>query len=372
MAYCGNCGNQIEDGTRFCPMCGVAQNPVAPTRENTPLYKKKFFLPTLIGSAVTIVAIIVLCIFLGGDADDSDVRASNKSEFGEVIKVENYESNHMALDTEEKEIEEREIEESGLEDLIEVDPFSEKYFHPELKGTSPYLKLDAGFTNDDIFLSGWYSFEKWEKIREGDIITVNFYTDFDELISRGYTVSRKKFEYQISNVSRYVDELEDIDESTMEKLADAAIEKVKEFGEENSYRKEKYSISDIKYEGTIVYRQGYISKYNRVYIICSATVTDIRDREKVKDFHEPTKVYYPVTFENLKFDADGNYMHEKYYGKIPENRDFSLNFEGGTSSGGYIDLYVDHIYNDYVMKDSGGSHTFSMTDSLYKLFNIHR
>lgn len=30
MAFCKNCGAQINDGTTFCPSCGAAQNSAAP------------------------------------------------------------------------------------------------------------------------------------------------------------------------------------------------------------------------------------------------------------------------------------------------------------------------------------------------------
>ena len=33
MAFCGNCGAQINDGARFCPTCGAVQSSEAPNQQ---------------------------------------------------------------------------------------------------------------------------------------------------------------------------------------------------------------------------------------------------------------------------------------------------------------------------------------------------
>ena len=33
MAFCGNCGSQINDGARFCPTCGAVQSSEAPGQQ---------------------------------------------------------------------------------------------------------------------------------------------------------------------------------------------------------------------------------------------------------------------------------------------------------------------------------------------------
>ena len=58
MAFCGKCGNQLEEGAKFCPKCGASVSPV--TNDNSgKSSSKKIVIPL-------IVSILILAIAGGG------------------------------------------------------------------------------------------------------------------------------------------------------------------------------------------------------------------------------------------------------------------------------------------------------------------
>ncbi|MCQ2498629.1 MAG: zinc ribbon domain-containing protein [Lachnospiraceae bacterium] len=479
MAYCGNCGNQIEDGTRFCPMCGAPQDTYAdvsgyyyadPAQNTyadvTPIYKKKSFLPALIGSAVAVIAIIVLCVLMGADADDSNLKASNKHEYSEknymeteaepemdfdnkyggyenVLNIKpylatafkgydtvgiavNYYAKFMDTDKVADEIrrinseisddevrrmagtfscdidkkkelsngdvvkisvrtkasdlyekynitlvDEIEYIVSGLTELTEFDPFSEEFVQPEITGVSPFAKFfPRVVSNDTRINNGSYKCDKSENLKEGDIVTVTFNANQKRLAESGFKVKNSTYQYQIQNVTKFIDDVDDIDESVLNEMKGIVTQKIEEWATGNSYRMEKFSISDIKYEGAVLLTLNEIDKSmtsyigNKAYVICSAIVTDIRDREKTDDFHEPTKVYYPVLFEELMQDANGKQVYGKA-GFISDQNCDPLSFGGGTNTAGYVG--TEKMYENIIAADAE-KYTCTMTDGLKKLF----
>ena len=72
MGYCANCGNELKDGTQFCPKCGNPSNSVTSQRqEETKLLstpskqKKKLF-------GIIIAAIIIPVLYVGGKTFGGD------------------------------------------------------------------------------------------------------------------------------------------------------------------------------------------------------------------------------------------------------------------------------------------------------------
>jgi len=57
--FCQNCGNQIPDGTNFCPNCGAGANQSAPPNYVQPIYVQKPIVPGRgLGIAAMVLGII--------------------------------------------------------------------------------------------------------------------------------------------------------------------------------------------------------------------------------------------------------------------------------------------------------------------------
>lgn len=70
MAYCDQCGTQIDEGARFCRNCGKSLQPTGPERQNTenietsakgPGKENKRDLPLI----ATVAAIVLVCFGVG-------------------------------------------------------------------------------------------------------------------------------------------------------------------------------------------------------------------------------------------------------------------------------------------------------------------
>ena len=80
MAYCKNCGNQIDDSAVACPQCGAQQNSV-----NIPVpvvVDKGGFLWGLLGFCVPIVGLILFLVWR-----DSKPRTGKAAGIGALVSV---------------------------------------------------------------------------------------------------------------------------------------------------------------------------------------------------------------------------------------------------------------------------------------------
>ena len=81
MAFCKNCGNQIEDNAATCPSCGTAQNPVTP---NTPpqVTDNGGFLWGLLGCCIPIVGLVLFLVW-----KDTKPKTSKATGIGALVGV---------------------------------------------------------------------------------------------------------------------------------------------------------------------------------------------------------------------------------------------------------------------------------------------
>lgn len=77
MAYCTNCGAEVENGTVICPNCGVAQNAPAPAEEDN-----GGFLWGLLGCCVPIVGLVLFLVW-----KDTKPRTAKAAGIGALISV---------------------------------------------------------------------------------------------------------------------------------------------------------------------------------------------------------------------------------------------------------------------------------------------
>ncbi len=70
MAFCKNCGNEIEDNAQFCGKCGAAQNSNAPVngakKESSALGIVAIVFACLGGLVGLVLSIVSLCVYKQG------------------------------------------------------------------------------------------------------------------------------------------------------------------------------------------------------------------------------------------------------------------------------------------------------------------
>lgn len=84
--FCGKCGNEIKEGSKFCPVCGApayaaaaAAAPAAPVVPAAPVQKKAAKLVPIIAAGAALVLVIVLVLSLFGGASAKVGKALLKS-----------------------------------------------------------------------------------------------------------------------------------------------------------------------------------------------------------------------------------------------------------------------------------------------------
>lgn len=464
MAFCGNCGNKIEYGDKFCPMCGTLQevnmsmanatnntayntqgrvaaqggnmnavgtpNNMSYASDNTGFsiqgIASKFKMTSkqliLVFSAVVAmfvgVLVLLICLmakshtleleafyepkFTGYDTvgrfqswekKDSEgiaieIMNSNKSislsdaqkmsrsikvelekdkdlSNGEEVKVivrttdpSIFEENNINLDTDGWN-----IKVSGLEELKEIDPFSEDYMKVDIIGVSPFISLNAYCIN--VGELGWidYKCDKYQNLKEGDVINISLTDEEERLREKGFKLKNTTYQYVISGMIKYIDNVEDINESVLNRMQEEVISKMNALVTD-SYHKDKMVVSDVTYRGTILLmsKAARSSGNNRVCVIYSATVSDPREEA----YYEPTTVYYSLEFNDLMQDGNGLQNYSERVGNIPIDGSFSINIALYSYSGGYID--ANKLYYDFAQTKLS-EYDCTMTDGLKALLN---
>ena len=76
MAFCKNCGNQIDDNTVICPSCGANQNTTPQTTDNGG------FLWGLLGCCIPIVGLVLFLVW-----KDSKPKTAKAAAIGALVNV---------------------------------------------------------------------------------------------------------------------------------------------------------------------------------------------------------------------------------------------------------------------------------------------
>ena len=76
MAFCKNCGNQIDDNTVICPSCGANQNTTPQTTDNGG------FLWGLLGCCIPIVGLVLFLVW-----KDSKPKTAKAAGIGALVSV---------------------------------------------------------------------------------------------------------------------------------------------------------------------------------------------------------------------------------------------------------------------------------------------
>lgn len=81
MAFCKNCGTQIDDNATTCPNCGASQNTVA---QNTPPQVKDNggFLWGLLGCCIPIVGLVLFLVW-----KDTKPKTAKAAGIGAIVSV---------------------------------------------------------------------------------------------------------------------------------------------------------------------------------------------------------------------------------------------------------------------------------------------
>lgn len=155
---------------------------------------------------------------------------------------------------------------------------------------------------DDVTLQG---------LKLGDIVTVTAITDKNkEQLRQEYAaeLTETSREFVVDGIAEYVSDAAELENHALfDKLKTQTETVLKAY-----FAKEKKTIaqSDMQYEGYYFLGckdaekvTGSPAKYNKMYVIYSATV---KTKDKKYNDFTPTKVYFPVGYQNIVKGADGD------------------------------------------------------------------
>lgn len=102
----------------------------------------------------------------------------------------------------------KEVEQTDLFDKVEV----------QFQGIAPYITASVKYDNPDSSIYVRYSIDINEGLSVGDTVTVTAEFDSDSLLQNGYAAGDDRKEYVVPESDRYVKQIAEIPEDTIEKM----------------------------------------------------------------------------------------------------------------------------------------------------------
>lgn len=245
---------------------------------------------------------------------------------------------------------------SGLNEVEEIDPF--EGLSISFEGTSPNAYVVFQNDNKNEAASRvWFEADRSNGLKLGDTIRVSVKGyDEDEFIkSYGVRFSQTEKEYKVEGVEGYITENQDLDPEALDVMMAATEDYIKGYLDDKS-RADAIKADELKYEGYYLLTNKSSDVWygvNKVYIVYSATV---RSKEKKKQF-KPTKVYFPVEYDDIKVNANGSYDINTNYKNILGSTNLNFGFwetvNGYTSKEDMKEELVDADGLDYIGKAYG-------------------
>lgn len=219
----------------------------------------------------------------------------------------------------------------GLEPLKEVNPFD--YLSVSFSGISPAgsIHIEKKTSSEEVMRAVSFRVEKiaeqsekatlsevqqgdtvtMQGVKLGDTLTVTAHTDESEKKLReiyGCRLTETSKEVVVENLAEYLSDAAELENHALFTRLKTQTESVLN----SFFEKEKKSISQsgLQYEG-YYFLNGKDSadqkdgqeKYNKIYMVYSATV---KTADKKYNAFSPTKVYFPVGFQNIVKGTDGD------------------------------------------------------------------
>ena len=233
---------------------------------------------------------------------------------------------------------------SGLEEVKEVDPF--EGLEVSFEGTSPnaYVTYENNATEEPLNYV-WFDTDTRDGLKAGDTVTIKVGGYDEESFEKNYGVrfSQTEKTYTVENVDAFITENQALDPAALDVMKTATEGYIEEYFGEAS-RKENVKAEDVTYEGyyllTNKESEGIWNEFNKVYVVYSATVSGKGKGKKFK----PTKVFFPVEYDDIKQLADGSYEIETAYKRILGSTDLQFGFWEVVS--GYEDVAL--MYDELV------------------------
>lgn len=224
---------------------------------------------------------------------------------------------------------------SELGEVKEIDPFEN--LEVTFEGTSPNIYLSYRNSSSEKALSlVYFSVDKNDRLKLGDTVTIKVegYNEENFAAQYGVKFSSTSKEFKVENVDAYITENTELEDAALDIMKTSTENYVTEYFAD-SYRRSSIKASDVTYEGYYLLTNksnDVWSGYNKVYVVYSATVSS---KEKPKAF-KPTKVYFPVQYDDIKKLKDGSYEINASYKSILGST--SLTFSSWQTVSGYQDM----------------------------------
>lgn len=104
----------------------------------------------------------------------------------------------------------------GLKEVEQIDLFDR--VEVQFQGIAPYITASVKYDNPDSSIYVRYSIDKNEGLSVGDTVTVTAEFDSDSLLQNGYAAGDDRKEYVVPESDRYVKQIAEIPEDTIEKM----------------------------------------------------------------------------------------------------------------------------------------------------------
>ena len=201
---------------------------------------------------------------------------------------------------------------SGLEQTTEINPFD--YVEVAFSGVTPSgtVKYDASTVNSQLGKLN-YEFDRFERLSNGETVTLKCVTDEDRLLSMGYKLTETSRTYNVDTLDEFISDPGNLDATVLGRMKKDAEGDIN--ANLSELRARNVSFTDIKYEGAFAVTQDNFKDWgvdNFVVLVYSTTVSCTLDANEYGYF-EATDGYIPVVFEDVKKFHDGTTDYAKHY-----------------------------------------------------------
>lgn len=232
---------------------------------------------------------------------------------------------------------------AGLKEVEEIDLF--EGVEVKFEGFAPYVKATLSTQNANNVVSVNYTIDKNQNLTVGDTVVVTAEFDEENLLQQGYMAMGNTKEYVLSECDRYVMELADIPQETVNKM-NKQFEDAIHAHVANNWE-DKDSLESIEFIGAylLTEKEGVGSSTKNVY--CGVYRLNVDNGEKFS-------YYSYCQFKNIIILKDGTCSLDLSQYKMPSGSAFfgSVSGEAFIKDGlvyqGYEEL--DSLFNNCVTK----------------------
>lgn len=220
----------------------------------------------------------------------------------------------------------------GLPEVQTIDLFEN--IDVTFQGIAPNATATVIDASTDYYTLTRYVINKDSNLDIGDVITVTAEYDKDQLLKAGYVAESDTKEFVVTNVSRYISELADIPEETVESLK----KQTEDIINSNVARINGYTLKNLNFIGNYFMKlKSDYTNYGNKNITYYVYQVDITGKEDIT-------YYYYVGYNDILLTEDDICVYD--FNNVTST--WKTFYKGWTGIDGYINL--DELFNECVTK----------------------